>query len=97
MLEIMYIAYIRPLLEYGDVVWDITQHLADKLESVQLAAARVVTGGIHGTSHVALYTETGWETLAGRHRNHRLTLMYKIINGQAPPYQPKILPDSFGD
>jgi hypothetical protein len=45
-LEKIYLTFIRPLLEYGDVVWDCkTDYLTNKLESVQAEAARVVTGG----------------------------------------------------
>ena len=40
------LTFIRPLLEYGDVVWDCkTVYLTNKLESIQAEAARVVTGG----------------------------------------------------
>ena len=49
-LEKNYLTFIRPLLEYGDVVWDCkTVYLTNKLESVQADAARVVTGVPPGT------------------------------------------------
>jgi hypothetical protein len=39
-LEQIYLTFIRPLLEYGDVVWDCkTAYLTNKLESVQAEAA----------------------------------------------------------
>jgi hypothetical protein len=42
-LETIYITFIRPLLEYVDVVWDTkTQILINKLENVQVEAARIV-------------------------------------------------------
>jgi uridine kinase len=45
-LETINITFIRPLLEYADVVWDIkTQILINKLENVQVEAVRFVTGG----------------------------------------------------
>ena len=45
-LETIYITFIRPLQEYADVVWDAkTQILINKLENVQVEAARIVTGG----------------------------------------------------
>ena len=38
-------AFIRPILEYADVVWcNITKYEEDELEKVQLEAARIVTG-----------------------------------------------------
>ena len=43
-LERMYFSFIRPLLEYADVVWDnINDALKHDLESVQNEAARIVT------------------------------------------------------
>jgi hypothetical protein len=45
-LQTIYITFIRPLLEYADVVWDTkTQILINKLENVQVEVARIVTGG----------------------------------------------------
>ena len=48
-LEIIYISFIRPLLEYADVVWDnCTLYEVNGLEKIQLEAARIiiVTGTI---------------------------------------------------
>jgi hypothetical protein len=43
-----------------------TLFLINKLENVQIEAARVVTGGIRLVSINSLYIETGWETLQAR-------------------------------
>jgi hypothetical protein len=44
-LETIYFSYIRPILEYTDIVWDnITKHMCEKLEKINLEAARIVTG-----------------------------------------------------
>ena len=44
-LEIIHISFIRPLLEYADVVWDnCTRYKVSAIENVQLEAARIVTG-----------------------------------------------------
>ena len=44
--EKMYFSYIRPILEYGDVVWDNNiQLLINKIENVQLETARIIIGG----------------------------------------------------
>ena len=68
-LEVIYISFIRPLLEYACVVWDgCNQSDNTRLEKIQLAAARVVTGAMISTSTVKLYEETGWETLANRRK-----------------------------
>ena len=92
-LELIYFTYVRPILEYGDVVWGgCTESDAKLLEGVQLAAARAVTGAISRTSHDELYSETGWELLSKRRENHRLELLYKMIHGYTPNYLSELLP-----
>ena len=45
-LEKSYISFIRPLMEYTDVIWDNQkQNLINKLENIKLNAVRIVTGG----------------------------------------------------
>ena len=40
-LETIYIAFIRPLLEYADVIWDnCAQYEKNELEKIQIEAAR---------------------------------------------------------
>jgi hypothetical protein len=53
-------------------------------ENVQSEAARIVTGGTKLTSIQKLYEETGWEKLLERREKHKLILLYKIVNNQAP-------------
>ena len=44
-LEIIYTSFIKPLLEYSNVVWDnCTQYESNDLEKIQNVAARIVTG-----------------------------------------------------
>ena len=63
-LEITYTAFIRPILEYGDVVWDnCSQYENQEIEKVQIEAARIVTGTTKLISLNLLYTETGWDSL----------------------------------
>ena len=67
-----YFSFIRPLLEYADVVWDnCTQYEVDELEKIQIEAARIVTRATKLVSIDSLYTETGWETLSSRRLNHK--------------------------
>ena len=66
-LEIIYTSFIRPLLEYSNVVWDnCTQYESNDLEKIQNEAARIVTGATKLTSLQSLYIENGWESLASR-------------------------------
>ena len=59
----------------------------EKLESVQLNAARIVTGAVHGTSIAKLYEEIGWHTLSKRREISKLILTYKVMNKLAPDPQ----------
>ena len=44
-LQIIYFTFIRPILEYADVVWNnCTQYEVNELEKIQNEAARIVTG-----------------------------------------------------
>ena len=82
----LYKLYVRPHLDYGDVIYHIPQkednisslgnHLMEKLESVQYAAALAVTGTWRGTSREGLYNELGWEPLSLRRWSRRLILFY---------------------
>ena len=76
-LETIYMAFIRPLLEYGDVIWDnCTQYQKNELDKIQNGAARIATGATKLVSLDALYKETQWDTLGKRRENHKLTLFY---------------------
>jgi hypothetical protein len=86
-LETLYKSFIRPILEYADIVWDAPdahRHGLDILEKVQTEAARLVTGATARCSTENLYKEVGWEKLALRRRMHRSIMMFKIMTGLAP-------------
>jgi hypothetical protein len=86
-LEILYKYMIRPLLEYGDIIFDGS---ADKqllkLENVQRQAAITCTGAYKHTKHDILLDELGWPPLSLRRKNHRMSNMFKIQTGLAPNY-----------
>lgn len=72
-LQKLYFSCVRPVLEYADILWDnIPEYLVNKIESIQLEAARIVMGGNRLASRHLLYIETGWEPLSKRRENHRL-------------------------
>ena len=60
-----YKCFIRPYLDYGDVICDQPNlfSLANKIESVQYNAALATTGAIRGTSKEKLYQELSFESL----------------------------------
>lgn len=92
-LEAIYFSFIRPLLEYGNVVWDnMSEKLKTRIEKVHLEAARIVCGATKLTSIHLLYSETGWETLEKRRMNQRLIQFYKMSNNLAPRYLSDLIP-----
>ena len=63
-LETIYLTFIRPILEYGDVLWDKrSQYEKNELEKIQNEAARIATGATKLVSLNALYNEIQWENL----------------------------------
>ena len=100
----LYKLYVRPHLDYGDVIYHIPpkvcefsqnialSNLMEKVESVQHSAALAVSGTWRGTSREKLYAELGWESLSSRTWSRRLTLFYKIINNLTPLYTKEPIP-----
>ncbi len=89
----MYISLIRPLLEYADVVWiNCTLELKHQLESVQIEAARIVSGATKLCNIDKLYHELKWETLENRRNKHKLVLFYKMKNHLTPQYLSDLIP-----
>ena len=92
-LEVIYKSYIRPVLEYADIVWDdIPNMWVSELEKIQLNALRIITGLPRGTSHQVIYSESGFSPLCTRRNNHRLSMFYQIVNETAPPNLLSIAP-----
>ena len=94
----LYILYVRPHLDYSDVIYHIPatkfdnsgslqlNHMMEKLESIQYFAALAVTGAWKGTSREKLYNELGWESLNLRRWSRRLILFFKIADNLTPQY-----------
>lgn len=94
-LEKIYLSFVRPLLEYGDVIWDNNSvQSINKLEGIQTEAARIITGGTRLVSINKLYIETGWERLKDRREKHRLTYFYKMRNGLTPEFLSNLVPQN---
>ena len=63
-------SFIRPLLEYADVVKDnCAQYKINKLEKILNEAARIVIGASRLVSIGNLLRETGWENYLQEGRN----------------------------
>ena len=66
-LVIIYNAWIRPVLEYGDIVWDNCLIKDSKiLENLQVKATRIITGIRHNSSRSKLYDELVCDLLSTR-------------------------------
>ena len=97
-LQKIYFTFIRPILEYADVVWDnCTQQQQNELEKLQLEAGRIVTGTTKLINIQKLYDELGWDKLSDRRRLHNLQLFYKMDNHLAPDYLCNLLPPHIGE
>ena len=80
------------MLEYGNILWDnCTKQQSDLLESIQLDAARIITGLRRGTSHQVLLSEIGIPALSARRTDAKLIQFYKILNNEAPSYIDEIV------
>ena len=57
----IYKSFVRPHLDYGDVIHDQSNNssLSDKIESVQYNSALAITAAIRATSNKKLYQELG--------------------------------------
>ena len=92
-LEKMYKAYVLPLLEYCDSVWDnCPTETKRQLDVIHIEAARIITGATKLCSVSKLLTDLGWETLQNRRKKHRLIILFKILHGLTPVYLNDLLP-----
>ena len=83
----IYKSFIRPHLDYGDVVYDraFNELFHQSLESLQYSAAIAIPGAIRGTSSEKLFQELGLETLKSRRWLRKLCLFYKLIKEKSTP------------
>ena len=78
----IYKCFIRPHLDYGDIIYDQAYNLSfyQKLESIQYNAALALTGAIRGSSREKLYQELGLESFQLWRWYKKLCCFYKIYN-----------------
>jgi len=90
----IYKAFIRPHLDYSDVIYDqpLNNSFVNKLESVQYRACLAITGAVQGSSKEKLYSELGLESLQNRRWYRRLCTFYKIKTSEHPKYLFDLIP-----
>ena len=96
--EQLCVSFIRPLLEYCDVVWDnCSAENKKQLESIHIEAARIITGATRLCSIEKLFSELGWEFLQSHRKKHKLIIFFKIMNEFTPNYLAEFTPNYLAD
>ena len=90
----IYKAFIRPHLDYADVIYDQphNESFCNRIESVQYNAALAITGAIRGSSRDRVYQELGLESLRDRRWYRRLVFFFNIVHDNVPSYLKEYLP-----
>ena len=90
----IYKAFLRPLIDYGDIIYDQPQndYFSKKLESIQHNTALAITGAIQGTSRDKIYQELGPESLKSRRWYKNLSLLFKIMKEEVANYLINLIP-----
>ena len=103
-LDQLYKLFVRPLLDYCDIIYHVPaitnpfnssislKYSMQSIESTQYQAALASSGAWKGSNTSKLYEELGWESLTDRRWYRRLLQFYKIINDLAPSYLKDIIP-----
>ena len=80
--ETAYISLVRSVMDYSATVWDPYLHKdIDRIEGLQRRDARFIYNYYLRSSSVTSMMESfKWTPLAERRREHRLILLFKIVN-----------------
>ena len=65
---------------------------SNKLDQLQLEAARIVTVLPIFANSILIYKELGWESLPERRKRRKLQMFYNIQNNSAPKYLCDLIP-----
>ena len=81
-LHLLYQALVKPHFDYCDIVWGscgIT--LRDKLQKLQIRAARVLTFSSYDADATKLLEFLSWKNLTSQQEIHRVTMVFKCLHG----------------
>lgn len=94
----IYKSFILPILEYACEVWDgCTERDKQRLESIQLEAARIACGLPVYCKKEAIYYESDLEPLEIRRERRKLMILFKMHNNQTPPFFQALLPQTVAE
>ena len=97
-LELCYLTFIRPVMEYGNVIYDAaSEEDLNVLTDIEKEAMRAITGARKKCNLDKLYKEFKWPTLATRRANKKITALGKIVIKNFPPYLVRDLPTFYRD
>ena len=83
--ENIYNYYIRPVLDYGSIIYDnCNKQLKDKLEDIQRRTGIACTRAFCRMPTKSLLHELGWPTLDNRRKYLRLLQLYKMKHQITP-------------
>ena len=84
----LYKAFVRPHLDYGDIIYDQAHNASfhQKLESLQYNACLAITGAIRCSSREKLYQELGFESLQQCRWYRKLGSFYKVFKNESSLY-----------
>ena len=77
--EIMYNTMIRPILDYGDIVWEdnFNQTQMDRLQVLQNKGAKIILNKPVYSSSTSALASLGWKTLKVKRQFHRSLFFFK--------------------
>ena len=84
----IYKSFIRPHLDYGDILFDKPKNefFQNKLEKVKYRSCLAISGVIQRTSRQKLYDKLSLYSLSKRRRCNKLTFLHKLLNGFLPKF-----------
>ncbi len=86
-LEQCYITFVRPIIEYGDVLFDAAnKEDLEVLNTIEKDALRLITGARRRCNVEALYNEVSWPSIEQRRENHKITTLGKLVIKRFPNY-----------
>ena len=76
----LYKTLVRPILEYGSIVWDPpSPHVSDSLEQIQHFALKIISKS-WTTDYSSLLFSLGLLSLKHRRKKHKIMLIFKLKN-----------------